>query len=507
MATSEAGAIKSFSASYTNFTNETEFRKRKDFVLDSIKQISPGADVDIALYNQSEIGKKDSHKFLVQANIGGDINEEQKKAIANIVEKEFKFDENARLLSVDTDEGLKNTKAYIASAPNIKALVALMLEREKDGLTREQLRDNMDKILTSAQNDREREALQAFGDELFSQYDAITAYRKQQAQDIEGSAQKPSEASQQEKNSADNFFDMISERGAREALNSVFDSEIFKFIAKLAGIEADKLREFFANIIGGENSFNNLGSFAKDIFNDNFGNDTDKKALLARDMSFGSRVTSLDASQYVNFANGNDAQNALFNSCLNRYMKYSQNPSVRNDCSSLTGQGVFAWASATKGVSSGMINKLKGLASSYSENQLLRYSEIAGHLKHFQVGSSKQEVLEYLKSLPDGSIIATDKGATNMGFDKGRPTGIDHILTLKREGDNVYIIENTLNGGGNATRKMSVDDYMKHGSGKSAIQFYCVDGDRLKEGIMTDRGLGPQNKLAQNETASDKIKI
>ena len=175
----------------------------------------------------------------------------------------------------------------------------------------------------------------------------------------------------------------------------------------------------------------------------------------------------------------------------------------RNDCSTLVGDSLAlefgkgdypkeSWAAlhAIIGAKGGRTN---------SQDMIDNLIKVAGDAvvgKNMHLKSSDSErkeiLLNMIKEVGHGGVIATDKGKTNSGFDVGRKWGIDHIVRVMEKDGQLYVCETT---SPNGTQITPAEKWAEQ---KSAIEkregninkglakvenFYAVRGKDLRDAM------------------------
>lgn len=173
----------------------------------------------------------------------------------------------------------------------------------------------------------------------------------------------------------------------------------------------------------------------------------------------------------------------------------------RNDCSTLVGDSLAlefgkgdypkeSWAAlhAIIGAKGGRTN---------SQDMIDNLIKVAGdavvgkdmHLKGSDL-ERKEILLNMIKEVGHGGVIATDKGKTNSGFDVGRKWGIDHIVRVMEKDGQLYVCETTSPNGTQITPAEKWAEQKSHirGSGINkglgmVENFYAVRGKDLRDAM------------------------
>ena len=138
----------------------------------------------------------------------------------------------------------------------------------------------------------------------------------------------------------------------------------------------------------------------------------------------------------------------------NYYSMRAEGSRPRNDCSTLVGDSLaleFGKGDYPK-ESWGALHAIIGAegARTNSQDMIENLIRVAGdgvvgrdmHLKSSDA-ERKEILLNMIKDVGHGGIIATDKGKTHGGFDVGRKWGIDHIVRVIEKDGQLYVCETT----------------------------------------------------------------
>ena len=93
----------------------------------------------------------------------------------------------------------------------------------------------------------------------------------------------------------------------------------------------------------------------------------------------------------------------------------------------------------------------------------------------------EQMLLDIVKKVGPGGIIATDKGPTRSGFDVNREYGIDHILRVVEKDGKLYMSHTTV-ASPRGTHFEPVEEWA-HKYAKSVQNVFGVNGDDLRDGM------------------------
>ena len=173
----------------------------------------------------------------------------------------------------------------------------------------------------------------------------------------------------------------------------------------------------------------------------------------------------------------------------------------RNDCSTLVGDSLAlefgkgdypkeSWAAlhAIIGAKGGRTNSQDMI------DNLIKVAgdAVVGKNMHLKASDSerKEILLNMIKEVGHGGVIATDKGKTNSGFDVGRKWGIDHIVRVMEKDGQLYVCETTSPNGTQITPAEKWAEQKSHirGSGINkglgmVENFYAVRGKDLRDAM------------------------
>ena len=175
----------------------------------------------------------------------------------------------------------------------------------------------------------------------------------------------------------------------------------------------------------------------------------------------------------------------------------------RNDCSTLVGDSLAlefgkgdypkeSWAvlHAIIGAKGGRTNSQDMI------DNLIKVAgdAIVGKNMHLKASDSerKEILLNMIKEVGHGGVIATDKGKTNSGFDVGRKWGIDHIVRVMEKDGQLYVCETTFPNGTQITpaakwaeQKSAIEERKGNvNKGLAKVEnFYAVRGKDLRDAM------------------------
>lgn len=185
----------------------------------------------------------------------------------------------------------------------------------------------------------------------------------------------------------------------------------------------------------------------------------------------------------------------------NYYSMRAEGGRPRNDCSTLVGDSLaleFGKGDYPK-ESWGALHAIIGAkgARTNSQDMIENLIRVAGdgivgkdmHLKSSDT-ERKEILLNMIKDIGHGGIIATDKGKTHGGFDVGRKWGIDHIVRVIEKDGQLYVCETTSPNGTQMTPAEKWAEQKSHirGSGINkglgmVENFYAVRGKDLRDAM------------------------
>lgn len=175
----------------------------------------------------------------------------------------------------------------------------------------------------------------------------------------------------------------------------------------------------------------------------------------------------------------------------------------RNDCSTLVGDSLAlefgkgdypkeSWAAlhAIIGAKGGRTNSQDMI------DNLIKVAgdAVVGKNMHLKASDSerKEILLNMIKEVGHGGVIATDKGKTNSGFDVGRKWGIDHIVRVMEKDGQLYVCETTSPNGTQITpaekwaeQKSAIEERKGNiNKGLAKVEnFYAVRGKDLRDAM------------------------
>lgn len=184
---------------------------------------------------------------------------------------------------------------------------------------------------------------------------------------------------------------------------------------------------------------------------------------------------------------------------MNYYSMSAQGGRPRNDCSTLVGNSLAvefgrgdypkeSWAALQKiiGPEGGRCN---------SEKMIKDLGRVAGDIivgKNLHSMESQQDrrnvLLNMIKEVGHGGVIATDKGKTS--FDQDRAWGVDHIVRVVEKNGQLYVYETESPNGTHATpaeewaeKKSRIRDKGENKGFSMVENFYAVRGKDLRDGM------------------------
>ena len=180
----------------------------------------------------------------------------------------------------------------------------------------------------------------------------------------------------------------------------------------------------------------------------------------------------------------NLANMAILKAQTNRYYSLGSGfggTEPRFDCSLWVRQTLEAqfknypnWSLSNKDMwtSEGIFKSCMNVAGSHEE-----YRNMARH----SLPEREQMLLDIVKKVGPGGIIATDKGPTRSGFDVNREYGIDHILRVVEKDGKLYMSHTTV-ASPRGTHFEPVEEWA-HKYAKSVQNVFGVNGDDLRDGM------------------------
>lgn len=184
---------------------------------------------------------------------------------------------------------------------------------------------------------------------------------------------------------------------------------------------------------------------------------------------------------------------------MNYYSMSAQGGRPRNDCSTLVGNSLAvefgrgdypkeSWAALQ-----GMIGPDGSRRN--SELMIKSLASVAGDMivgKNMHSMSNDQErkniLLNMIKEVGHGGVIATDQGQTS--FDQDRAWGVDHIVRVVEKNGQLYVYETESPNGTHATpaeewaeKKSHIRDTGKNAGLAKVENFYAVRGKDLRDGM------------------------
>lgn len=186
---------------------------------------------------------------------------------------------------------------------------------------------------------------------------------------------------------------------------------------------------------------------------------------------------------------------------MNYYSMSAQGGRPRNDCSTLVGNSLaveFGRGDYPK-ESWAALQKVIGPEGSRRNSELIiqDLARVAGDVivgKNLHTMSSQEDrknvLLNMIREVGDGGVIATDKGKTS--FDQGREWGVDHIVRVVEKNGQLYVYETESPNGTHATpaeewaeKKSRIRDKSNDPNrGLNMVEnFYAVRGKDLRDGM------------------------
>lgn len=186
---------------------------------------------------------------------------------------------------------------------------------------------------------------------------------------------------------------------------------------------------------------------------------------------------------------------------MNYYSMSPQGGRPRNDCSTLVGNSLaveFGRGDYPK-ESWAALQKVIGPEGSRRNSELMiqDLARVAGDVivgKNLHTMSSQEDrknvLLNMIREVGDGGVIATDKGKTS--FDQGREWGVDHIVRVVEKNGQLYVYETESPNGTHATpaeewaeKKSRIRDKENDPNrGLNMVEnFYAVRGKDLRDGM------------------------
>lgn len=186
---------------------------------------------------------------------------------------------------------------------------------------------------------------------------------------------------------------------------------------------------------------------------------------------------------------------------MNYYSMSAQGGRPRNDCSTLVGNSLaveFGRGDYPK-ESWAALQKVIGPEGSRRNSELMiqDLARVAGDVivgKNLHTMSSQEDrknvLLNMIREVGDGGVIATDKGKTS--FDQGREWGVDHIVRVVEKNGQLYVYETESPNGTHATpaeewaeKKSRIRDKPNDPNrGLNMVEnFYAVRGKDLRDGM------------------------
>ena len=184
---------------------------------------------------------------------------------------------------------------------------------------------------------------------------------------------------------------------------------------------------------------------------------------------------------------------------MNYYSMSAQGGRPRNDCSTLVGNSLaveFGRGDYPK-ESWAALQKVIGPEGSRRNSELMiqDLARVAGDVivgKNLHTMSSQEDrknvLLNMIREVGDGGVIATDKGKTS--FDQGREWGVDHIVRVVVKNGQLYVYETESPNGTHATpaeewaeKKSKIRDKGENKGLNMVENFYAVRGKDLRDGM------------------------
>ena len=184
---------------------------------------------------------------------------------------------------------------------------------------------------------------------------------------------------------------------------------------------------------------------------------------------------------------------------MNYYSMSPQGGRPRNDCSTLVGNSLaveFGRGDYPKESWAALQKVIGPEGSRYSSEKMIKnLGRVAGDMivgKNLHTMSDQQDrknvLLNMIREVGHGGVIATDKGKTS--FDQDRAWGVDHIVRVVEKNGQLYVYETESPNGTHATpaeewaeKKSKIRDKGENKGLNMVENFYAVRGKDLRDGM------------------------
>ena len=184
---------------------------------------------------------------------------------------------------------------------------------------------------------------------------------------------------------------------------------------------------------------------------------------------------------------------------MNYYSMSAQGGRPRNDCSTLVGNSLaveFGRGDYPKESWAALQKVIGPEGSRYNSEKMIKdLGRVAGDMivgKNLHTMSDQQDrknvLLNMIREVGHGGVIATDKGKTS--FDQDRAWGVDHIVRVVEKNGQLYVYETEFPNGTHATpaeewaeKKSKIRDKGENKGLNMVENFYAVRGKDLRDGM------------------------
>ena len=184
---------------------------------------------------------------------------------------------------------------------------------------------------------------------------------------------------------------------------------------------------------------------------------------------------------------------------MNYYSMSPQGGRPRNDCSTLVGNSLaveFGRGDYPKESWAALQKVIGPEGSRYNSEKMIKdLGRVAGDMivgKNLHTMSDQQDrknvLLNMIREVGHGGVIATDKGKTS--FDQDRAWGVDHIVRVVEKNGQLYVYETESPNGTHATpaeewaeKKSKIRDKGENKGLNMVENFYAVRGKDLRDGM------------------------
>ena len=184
---------------------------------------------------------------------------------------------------------------------------------------------------------------------------------------------------------------------------------------------------------------------------------------------------------------------------MNYYSMSAQGGRPRNDCSTLVGNSLaveFGRGDYPKESWAALQKVIGPEGSRYNSEKMIKdLGRVAGDMivgKNLHTMSDQQDrknvLLNMIREVGHGGVIATDKGKTS--FDQDRAWGVDHIVRVVEKNGQLYVYETESPNGTHATpaeewaeKKSKIRDKGENKGLNMVENFYAVRGKDLRDGM------------------------